>query len=215
MATTMLDAINLCLRGIGRDPVASVDDPDLDSAMALSTIEQLSSDVQTQGWWFNKEYNWKLTTSTNGEIIVPNNTLSILPEGANRTDWLAIRGNRLYDMINHTYDLTERTVDGKINLSLIMDLPFEDTPPVYRVAIAFMARRMFAQDLEVDGNRWQFQSQDEQRAMVRLEREEARHRRRNYLRDNPSAQSSIAQMGGPNASVYRDRIFPRRDYVGD
>lgn len=214
MATSKLDAINLCLRGIGRDPVASVDDPDLDSAMALATIEQVSEDLQTQGWWFNKEYNWKLSANTSGEVIVPNNALSVLPEGANRTQWLAIRGNKLYDMVNHTYDLTERLIDGVINLSFIMELEFDITPPVFRMAIAFTARRMFAQDLEVDSNRWNFQSEDERRVMQRLEREEARHRRRNYLHDNARAASAIAQMGGPNSQAYTNRVFPRRDYVG-
>jgi len=214
MATTKLSAINMALRGIGRDPVASVDDPDLDSAMALSTIEQVSIDIQTQGWWFNKEYNWKLSGSTTGEVIVPNNALSVLPEGANRGNWVVIRGNKLYDMINHTYDLTPRLVDGKIELSFIIELEFEQTPPVFRMAVAYVARRMFAQDLEVDSTRWQFQVEDENRAMSRLEREEARHRRRNYLSDNAEAASAIAQMGGPNSNSYASRIFPRRDYIG-
>lgn len=215
MAINKLDAINMCLRGISRDPVATVDDPDLDSALALSTIEQLSSDLQTVGYWFNKEYNWNLTLNTAGEVIVPNNALSVLPEGDNRGQWLAIRGNRLYDVTNHTYNLTNRlNGKGEINLSFIMELEFDETPPVFRMAIAYMARRMFAQDLEVDQNRWQFQIRDEERTLQMLEKEEARHRRRNYLRDNAQVASNLAQIGGPNSHAYTNRVFPRRDYVG-
>lgn len=216
MAINKLDAINMCLRGIGRDPVASVDDPDLDSALALSTIEQLSSDLQTFGYWFNKEYNWTLSLGTNGEVIVPNNALSVLPEQDNRGQWIVLRGNRLYDMLNHTYDLRTTLGDaGEVHLSFIMELDFDMTPPVFRMAIAYMARRMFAQDLEVDQTRWQFQIRDEERTLQMLEKEEARHRRRNYLRDNAQAASAISQIGGPNSQAYTNRVFPRRNFIGD
>lgn len=212
--TTKLEAINMCLAGIGRDPVASEDDPDLDAGMAATVIDNLNSDMQTQGWWFNKEYNWRLTPDAEGNLFAPNTALSVLTEGANRGNWLSLRGRRLYDMVNHTYDLSSRLYNGEITLSFIMEIPFEDTPPVFRKAVAYTARRMFAQDLEVDQVRWKMQVQDEERAVLQLQRQEVRHRRHNALTDNPSTASYILEMGGPNSNAYTVSVFPKRDLRG-
>lgn len=208
---TKLEAINACLRGIGRDPIDSVDDPDLDAALAATAIEEATTTLCSQPWWFNKEYNWKLSPNTLGEIQVPNTAQSVLPEADNRTQALVIRKNKLYDMVNHTFDMTDRLCDGVVTVSFLIDLDFEDIPPIARNAVKYIARREFAQDLEVDQVRWKFQSSDEQRAVVQLQAENARHKRRNYLRDNAHVSNALGRISGPNGRPFGVYAFPKRD----
>lgn len=211
---TKLEAINACLRGIGRDPVDSEDDPDLDAALAATTIDEVTTTLCSQSWWFNKEYNWKLTPNTLGEIQVPNTAQSVVPEAENRTQSLVIRKNKLYDMVNHTFDMTDRLCNGVVVVSFLIDLDYEDLPPIARNAVKYIARREFAQDLEVDQVRWNFQSVDEERAVTQLQAENARHRRRNYLRDNRHVAGVVSRISGPNGSTFGHATFPKRDSSG-
>lgn len=213
-----LDAINTCLRGIGLAPVATEDDTDLDAATASQVIDQVTMDIQAVGWWFNKESNWKLTPDeTTGYIQAPPSALSIVTTGYSRDTGLSIRGTKIYDLHNHTYDLSDRVVyhngsdTGYIEFVFITELAFEDMPPIAKQAVTYTARRQFAQDLEVDEKRWKFQSEDERLAMVGLMREDARNRKRNHLRDNAAASSLIARVGGPNANRLYSATFPKRN----
>jgi hypothetical protein len=215
--TAKLDAINTCLSGIGLAPVSDENDPDLDAAQAGEAIDRISREVQQRGWYFNKEYNWNLIPDLNtGQIVAPANALSLVTTGPSRHLQLAMREGKLYDMLNHTYDLLEIAnydVGGVlcIQVAFIMLLAFNDIPPVAQTAITYIARRQFAQDLEVDERRWKFQKQDETDAMNLLQREEYRNRKHNYLRDNAAAQTFMKQAGGFNAGSSRLAYFPRRN----
>lgn len=214
MTISRLDAINTCLRGIGASPVASEDDPDLDAATAGVVVDEVATNLQQQGFWFNEEYDWRLTANTLGEVSTPNTAIAVIPIQGNRKNELSIRNHKLYDMVHHTFDMTDRLVDGVITVSFIMDLPFENLPPVARTAVQYTARRLFAQDLEVDKTRYEMQLKDEQRAMAFLEREERKHRKSNYLRDNSFASNVIHTIGGPNSRFHGSATFPKRNSSG-
>jgi hypothetical protein len=217
MSRTRLDAINTCLRGIGLAPVATEDDPDLDAATASQVIDQITMDMQASGWWFNKESNWKLSPDeTTGYIDAPSSALSIVTTGMSRCVGLSIRGTKIYDLHNHTFDLRERAIEDSgsttpyIEFVFITELPFADLPPIARQAVTYTARRIFAQDLEIDENRWKFQVEDERVAMIRLAREDARNRKRNYLRDNAEVNYFLSRVGGQNSSSPYAGVFPKR-----
>jgi len=212
-----LDAMNVCLAGIGMAPVSDEDHSDLDAAQAKRTIERISKEIQQRGWFFNKEFNWNVVPDSNtGHIVAPTNALSLITSGESRNIRLALRDGRLYDMVNHTFDLSDLanySVGGVLCLQLafIMLIDFNDLPPIAQTAITYVARRQFAQDLEIDEKRWKFQRQDEQDAMNLLQREESRNRKHNYLRDNATAQNFIFRAGGPNSLSRRSSVFPRRN----
>lgn len=203
LLNTMLDAVNLCLRAIGREPVATLDTADLDAATAKDSIDQTSIDLQSRngGWWFNREAGWKLKPNPNtGHVSVPNNALSILEVSCQFYDpgnRLTIRGNRLYDTDQHTYDL-RKIVDhsGSINCTIVVALEFEELPPQARSAIAWKARRLFGNDTIGDVRQNERDSQREQQAMIELERLETRQQRYNYLRDNPDVNYRINRLTG-------------------
>lgn len=217
MAMTKLNAINACLRGIGLSPIAVEDDPDIDAGIASQVIDQVSFDLQSRGWWFNREGNWKITPdAVTGYINVPGSAISIIPSKDLRGAGLTIRGTRVYDTYNHTYDLRDRAVGtdaySYIEFIFITELPFNDLPPVMQQAITYTARRQFAQDLEVDEKRWKFQSEDENDAHINLMREETKNKKRNSIRDNAQVASFLNRVGGRNAhsNVY-SLGYPKRD----
>lgn len=219
MSLTKLDAINICLRGIGISPVATEDDPDLDAALASQTIDDVSFDIQSRGWWFNREGNWKLTPDEiTGYISAPGSALSIIPTGQLRGAGLTIRGTKIYDMHNHTFDLRSVAVSDNgvsyIEFIFITELPFNDLPPIAKQAITYTARRLFAQDLELDDKRWKFQKEDENMAHTQLMREETKNKKRNSLTDNPQVANFMANAGGINArSNLYSLGFPKRNEI--
>jgi len=213
MAKTRLKAVNMCLRGIGLAPVATTDENDLDAADALAIVDQLTEDMQNKGVWFNIEYAWMLTPDpVTGFIAVPGSALSIVPSGSCRNLVLSQRGSKMYDMYNHTFDLSGLVNSaGQIEFTIVTELPFEDMPLVARTAVAYVARRMFAQDKEVDQARWRFQKEDENSAVIAFQREDAKQKKINYITDNYGIQSFLSAAGGPNAHRATFGTFPKRE----
>lgn len=215
--TAKLDAINACLAGIGLAPISNEDDPDIDAATASSVIDRISRETQEAGWYFNKEYNFYFVPDSNtGQVPVPANALSIITTGYSRDYELTIRSGKLYDMWNHTFDVRDAANvlinDVKnIEVAFILHLDFNDLPPVAQTAITYIARRQFAQDLEVDERRWKFQMRDEEKAVAMLQRENARSRKHNSIRDNATMQTFISRVGGYNSVSGRLTNFPRRN----
>lgn len=209
LLNTRLDAVNLCLSGIGREPVATLETADLDAAMAISVINQTSLDIQNndgKGWWFNREDNWALEPDAQGRITLPNNTLSILEARGTFHDVgnrLTVRGNKVYDTDDHTYDLRHAVgKDGRIVFRLILLLPYEELPATARSAISWRSRRIFGDDTVGDAQQSQRDQQNEMRAYRAMEAENQRVSRFNYLRDNQKVRSQLGLIGGPN-NMYR------------
>ena len=122
----MLDAVNACLSGIGQASTDTLDDGSADTDMAVNVINRVSRQMQSQGWWFNKEANWVLKPEPfAGRIPTPVNALSVVNEKHNRYRQLAIRGGFLYDVDQHTYDLTSMAdASGNLTLTFIVLLDF-------------------------------------------------------------------------------------------
>ena len=204
---TKLDAINACLAGISLAPVATEDEAnlDLDAATAFQTVTRTAIHLQATGWWFNEESEWKITPdSVTGYISVPNNTLSMITSGVSRGLKLTIRDGKVYDLTNHTFDLSglvytpAGSQTGYIEFTIVSNLEFADMPPVARIACTYIARRQFAQDMEVDERRWKFQKTEEDVAMSQLLSEDSRNKKRNSITGNPSIVSFLLRAGGRN-----------------
>lgn len=198
----VLSAVNLCLAGIGREPVPELDTPDLDSAMAIAIIEQVSLDLQTnggKGWWFNTERNWFLPLKPNGEVSLPNNTLSLLQcrTHGKVLNNLTVRGTRLYDTDNHTYDL-RGIADSGVSVTLVILLPFEELPVTGRSAVSWRSRYLFASDMVGNPEQLRVEEQNVGMAMQSLTSEHSRSTRRNALNDNKTVNSRLGLIGGIN-----------------
>ena len=105
-ATQELPAINQILTSCGQAPVTTLDQTNPEVAIAYATLLQVSREVQSEGWTFNREYHYTdITPDVNKEILIPNNIIQIkLSEDSQNTSHDGIRrSGKLYDRQNHTY----------------------------------------------------------------------------------------------------------------
>ena len=104
-ATQELPAINQILTSCGQAPVTTLDQTNPEVAIAYATLLQVSREVQSEGWTFNKEYHYEFNKDNNNEILIPNNVIQIkLSENAQNRPYDAVRrSGKLYDRQNHRY----------------------------------------------------------------------------------------------------------------
>ena len=108
-ATEELPAINQILASVGQAPVTTLDQTNPDVAIAYDTLIQVSREIQSEGWTFNKEQDYPFTPDSNSEILIPNNVLQIdiSAETGNEEMDVIRRSGKLYDKQEHTYTFTE------------------------------------------------------------------------------------------------------------
>lgn len=137
--STELDAINTMLASIGESPVVSLDNDVLttDVSVAVQTLQEISRSVQLEGWVCNTEKDYPLPPSDTGEIMLPHGTLRVSffdPSG----EYVAVRGNRLYDLVGHTYVFSR-----ELSATIIFHLPFDLLTECLRRYITVKALRVF------------------------------------------------------------------------
>jgi len=125
-ATQELPAINQILTSCGQAPVTTLDQTNPEVAIAYATLLQVSREVQSEGWTFNKEYHYEFNKDVNNEILIPNNVIQIkLTENAQNSPYHAVRrSGKLYDRQNHTYKWTY----SPIECDVIWEFDFIDLP---------------------------------------------------------------------------------------
>lgn len=119
--TTKLEVINHVLNTVGEDPVSSPTSNHPSAAAARVTIDRLSKELQIRGWWFNKEYALTLLPNGDGHIILPSNTLKAIITDPQAT--FVWRGSKLYDPVNHTFNIGE-----SVTIDIVVQLELEDMP---------------------------------------------------------------------------------------
>ena len=98
LSTTLLESVNIVLANLGESPVNSLSGGALPQqvSLALNTIEEVSTDIQSKGWWFNQKTGSNYDTTAN-VVIYPSNTAnewgSDIPEEARR--YITIRASRI------------------------------------------------------------------------------------------------------------------------
>jgi len=98
ISTTLLESVNIVLANLGESPVNTLSGGALPQqvSLALNTIEEVSTDIQSKGWWFNQKSGISYSTTAN-VVIYPSNTgnnwSSDIPEEARR--YITIRASRI------------------------------------------------------------------------------------------------------------------------
>ena len=180
--TTELDAINIMLSTIGEAPINSLAAVSgvADAVTAKNILNEVAIQVQEEGWHFNVETNFVLTpTYPSKEIFVPDNCIEVDAEDVNID--VAMRGNRLYDRINHTYQFEQ-----DIKCSIVLLLPFEELPQAARHYITIRSARVLQQRVVGSQVLGAFTEKDEMRARLALRRFEAKTADYNILTGNYS-----------------------------
>ena len=125
-AAEELPAINQILTSCGQAPVTTLDQTNPEVAIAYATLLQVSREVQSEGWTFNKEYHYEFNKDVNNEILIPNNIIQIkLTENAQNKPYHAVRRQgKLYDRQNHRYTWEY----SPIECDVIWEFDFIDLP---------------------------------------------------------------------------------------
>jgi hypothetical protein len=140
--TTKLEAVNTMLGVIGESPVNTISGSSLPVSvvMALNVLDEVSREVQSEGWHFNTEFEYPLVRNSSNKFSLPTNTLKIDTPIDKYTDIDVVqRGTSLYDRKNHTDVFNE-----DLEVTITFELAFEDLPQQFRTYINIKAARKFA-----------------------------------------------------------------------
>lgn len=187
--TTELDAINIMLGTIGESPINSLDAATgvVDAVTARSILAEVAVQVQEEGWHFNTEYEFVLTPDAGTkEIYVAPNTIEVDVSPYTTNVDVAIRGNRLYDRMNKTYQFSQ---DIKADLTILLE--FNELPQAARHYITIRSARVFQQRVVGSQLLGAYTDADEARALRAMRRYEAKSGDYNILTGNYSVMRVI------------------------
>lgn len=178
--TTELEAVNTMLNTIGEAPVNTlVNMTSVDALTALSVLQSVNREVQSQGWFFNSEAKYPLTPNQDGELVLPVNTMSVDSNSESYKHDLVQRGGRAYDRLNHTY-----TFDVTVKCDLILLLDFGEIPEAARRYVTLRASRIFQDRVLGSGELHSMNREDEYQALTTLRLMESENADYNILTGN-------------------------------
>lgn len=167
---TQLDAVNKLLRTIGESEVEDLTPPyGVDVESALSTLTEVSREVQLRAWQFNTEYGYPLPLDTNGNIPAPANALVV---DVDRREYPSVdavlRGPFLYDRLGHTDIFTQ-----DLTARVVLFLPFDKLPESARSYISYRAARLFQDNSNGSNDLHRYNERDEIMAYASMANEQA------------------------------------------
>jgi hypothetical protein len=146
---------------VGQAPVTTFERTNPDVAICWDTLMEVSREVQSEGWTFNREYDYPMVPNADKHIEYPNNALQIdISKNAyyyNGGKYDTVRkNNRLYDRRSHTDEW-----DETIYCDIKWMYPLEDLPiPIQQYIIA-KACAVTSSRLVGDPNQYQILQQKE------------------------------------------------------
>lgn len=127
VSPTELDALNKILGAVGQAPISTVTQTNPDAAIAWTTLQDVNREVQAEGWNFNRERQYPLTSSSTGILAVPSESLFIelsdVPE--NRGIDVTVRQGKLYNLVDHTFTWE---ANKAYKVDIVWQLGFDDLP---------------------------------------------------------------------------------------
>lgn len=177
--TTELDAVNIMLGTIGESPVNSLagEQSMVDVAVAQQVLREVTVEFQGEGWHFNTEKDWPLQpTADTKEILLPSNCSKVDSSGPSAARDVVMRGNRLYDRDNRTYQF-----DTPITSELVLLLSYAEMPPAGRYYVAVRAARVFQQRMVGSDTLASFSESDELRARSAFRKGDTNNADYNFL----------------------------------
>jgi len=142
--TTKLDAVNTMLGYVTEAPVNSIANTTAlppSAALAKGVIDEVSREVQQDGWHFNTAQDYTLEANASNKFVLPDNVLQV--DTVDTTYAVVQRGTALFDRKNYTDTFTVDEL--KVNITFLLE--YEELPEQARRYIALKASRMFANRL--------------------------------------------------------------------
>jgi hypothetical protein len=145
-------------QSIATSRIESQTNPDV--AIALNTLREVSREIQSEGWSFNKEYDYPITPNSSNEVPIANN---ILHMDLNKTytqnlDKDSInREGKLYDKTAHSFTWTDDT----LYVDIIWYFDWPSIPAVIQAFIIARAAAIVSSRIIGDPNQYQMLTQKE------------------------------------------------------
>lgn len=164
-----LDAINILLGAIQEAPITSLDEASEQSPDAQTARNYLQREHKTllkKGWVWNTDIAFPLTPDANGQVDLPAGLLKLdnVENGfENRSRYVA-RGLRLYDRVDHTYNITNTDLTADV----VVLLDFPDIPEAARDYIVKKATRKFQIYIRGESSVMRFEEAEIQEALADL-----------------------------------------------
>ena len=182
---TELEAINTLLSVIGEAPIDSLSDITVneitDSALARKALNEVSRDVQSEGWSWNTDRGVQLNKDSTNEFKVASSTLKVVFASNGNMPYV-MRGLRVYDRNRQTYDMSD--VESLTASQVVTQLNWEDMPHAAQQYITIRAARIYSDRFLNSDAIYVYTSNDEQYARSMLIRSEEREGGDNMLYGN-------------------------------
>ena len=157
---TELEAVNVLLTTIGETPVNTLTGNLVtDVTVAQQVLNEVSREVQSEGWHFNTEQGVKLTPNSSKEIVVPPDVSRI---DAKYTD-ITIRGGKLFNLTERTFKF-----DNQLEVDIVYYQSFVDLPDQAKRYITVRAARIYSDRMINSETIHQMTLRDEQKALITL-----------------------------------------------
>lgn len=182
--TTLLDAVNVCLQNIGEQPVNSLETQQVaEAALAERTLLEFHKEGQTRGWSWNSESGYEFfTDQASGQMLVPTNLVSWSPDPYQWAGRFQLRGQRVYDLEKHSYQLSGI---NSLTADVVWLLPWDDSPEAYNRWTTIRAARVFSDRVLGSDSVFRFTAVDEQQALIELQRVEMEQAAPNSITGGP------------------------------
>lgn len=193
VSTVRVSDVNRLLRAAGLMTISRIDIASPDVAMAVDTLDDLDIQMQSEGWYFNTEFDYPIIRDTDNYLRLPGNFLDARMQN---NKWTA-RGSSLYDLENHTFVATE---DLDIQ-ELVLRIDFPDTPVVYQQALLTAAEAKFFADMDGDQNMLRNLEVKAQQAKFTLRQRDLQRKHVNAL-NNSTAGKLLAKFPTTNVGEF-------------
>jgi hypothetical protein len=172
--TTELEAVNTILSAVGEPPIVSLTGTQgADAAIARNILNEVSREVQSQGWHFNTLYDQTFSPNSSNEIVLADEVLRV-DNYSGRSGFTTIgdssesrsvvqRGDKLFDKTNNTFTFT-----SSIKMTVVYLYDFEEMPEPARRYVTIKAARIFQDRMVGSQKSHVFTMQDEMRCMSTL-----------------------------------------------
>jgi len=131
-----------------------------DVAIALNTLREVSREVQSEGWSFNKELDYPITPDSNNEVRIANNILQMDLNSSytqNMGKDSINRGGKLYDRIAHS----DKWTDDTLYVDITWYFDWENIPQPVQAFIVARAAAIVSSRIIGDPNQFQMLQQKE------------------------------------------------------
>lgn len=202
---TKLEAVNMMLRSIGETNVAALGTGLLDSDQAEDALDEVSREVQAQGWNANTRWGVELSLDGNDQFLVGATWLKVDTtnyQGSSRTTTtrslsehvrVAVRESSisagtycLYDIDNDT-DIWTNSGVTTLTVNIVEFLDFADLPYYLQIYIAKAAAHRFQKTSMLSSVLREFTFEEVLEAKALAQQSDLEEDDMNVFRDSPHA----------------------------